>query len=183
MTGCITIYTDASVNHVTQTGGWACWIKTAPGETALYAGAFKAPVSCAAEAELMAIANGLAAARKAIGTQPYIVVVTDCAAAITYIQHARTRSSPKPGFKVKALKPGMFEIAKSIVGAVPPGVELRINKVKAHTGAADKRSHVNDVVDKAARRARKQAEKVATASALPSRSASPRRRHTAPGIA
>lgn len=158
MTRCVTIYTDASVDAQKRTGGWACWIKLAPGETALHSGAFKSDVSCPTEAELMAIANGIAAAKKLTRQTGLIfVVVTDSAGAIAYIEQARTRVTHEPAFKQRKLKAEHFKIAKKILSLVPSGCELRVKKVKAHSSHDGARSYVNGQVDRAARKAMREA--------------------------
>lgn len=158
MSNCITIYTDASVCSETKTGGWACWIKSSPGETALFSGAFKMPVAESGDAELRAIANALFAANKTFSPKDkIIVVVTDCAHAIKYIEYARTRSTHKPGFKRKGINEGHFRLAKMVLDEIPAGCELRVNKVKAHSSKDGKRSYVNSVVDKESRAAMRKA--------------------------
>lgn len=152
MSKCITIYTDASV-HV-GVGGWGCWIKTAPGETSLHSGAFKSPVNCTLEAELMAIANGLAIAKKMnTGKDICFVIVTDSQAAIQYIDHAKKRTTHLPGMNRQKLKETAFKLAKAVLKLVPEDCELRVNKVKAHSSADGKRSYVNNLVDRASRNA------------------------------
>ena len=158
MSRCVTIYTDASVNFEKTTGGWACWIKFGAGETALYSGALKSDVSCVNEAELMAIANGIVAAKKMVGDQvPIFVVVTDSAVAIEYIGQARKRTTSEPAFKQRKLKAPLFDLAKTVLSLVPDGSDLRVNKVKAHCYTDGARSYVNNQVDKAARTAMRKA--------------------------
>lgn len=155
---CITIYTDASFCAKTKIGGWACWIKAAPGETALRSGAFKMPVSSVDDAELRAIVNGITAAVKLFDTtQKIIVVVTDSQHAIGWINKVRNRTTAEPGHKRKKLDANMFRLAKMVWEAVPVGCELRVNKVKAHSNADGARSYVNNVVDEACRDAMRRA--------------------------
>lgn len=155
---CVTIYTDASVDPAKKTGGWACWIKYAPGETSLHSGAFREDVACPTEAELMAIANGLVSAKRLLaGRRELYVVVTDSAGAIDYIEQAKRRASPHPSHSQRKLKDRHFFIAKTILSLLPPGSELRVNKVKAHFKGDGARSYLNDKVDKAARAAMRKA--------------------------
>ena len=51
----------------------------------------------------------------------------------------------------------VFDYIKKII---PQDCQLRVNKVKAHTGERDARSYVNYLVDKAARIKMKEARKV-----------------------
>lgn len=143
MQHCITIYTDASVCPETQGGGWACWIKAAPGETHLASGIFKTPVKSSTEAELRAIANGLVVANKVFDTKDKtIVVVTDSQESIDFI------NGKIAGGGKKAVNP---QIAQQIKELIPANSELRVNKVKAHSNKDGKRSFVNNLVDRAAR--------------------------------
>lgn len=155
---CITIYTDASVCSKTLVGGWACWIKAGPGDTALFSGAFKMPVKSPDDAELRAIVNGITAARKSFDTTgKIIVVVTDSQHAMVWIERARVRTTHEPGHKRKKLDEYMFRLAKMVWEAVPDGCQLRVNKVKAHSTADGKRSYVNNIVDNACRDAMRKA--------------------------
>lgn len=151
--GCVTIYTDASVCSNTCIGGWAAWVKTAPGESALFNGAFRMPVKCTTDAEIRAIVNGLAAAKKMMTTQKLIVVVTDSASAKNLIERVKDRKSPAAGFKQKAIDANMFKLARLVWLEIPEGCELRVNKVKAHSGKDGKRSYCNGKVDVASREA------------------------------
>ena len=163
MSRCITIYTDASVCPKTGAGGWAAWIKTAPGETALHSGAFKTRVTNSTDAEMRAIANALAIVKKLYDTKDcIIVVVTDSQQAIGTIDIVRfgdkkplskktKRNRKKRGIPFKAL-------ADSIVENQPPCIELRLNWVKGHNGNKDgARSYVNRLVDNASRKKMREA--------------------------
>lgn len=153
---CITIYTDASYCNETKTGGWACWIKYSPGETALFSGAFKRPVHCVNSAELQAIANALAIVYKSgISKKTVLVVVTDSQASqqqIAFAQGTKKKVRKKPCNRLQA-------IAKHILKLVPNGCELRVNKVRAHCKSDGARSYVNNLVDKASRKAMKEKRK------------------------
>lgn len=121
-----------------------------PGDTALFSGSFRNIIGrgCSTEAELMAIANGLHMAKK-ITDNAMFVFVTDSFQAINFIERARIDNSTKLKRRGKIL----FNLAKRILNDVPACCELRVNKVRAHTKGNDKRSYVNDLVDKAARKA------------------------------
>lgn len=170
MTNCITIYTDASVDHDTQTGGWACWIKRAPGESGLFSGIFKQPVKCTTDAELRAIANGLAHAIKLYTPEKMIiVVVTDSESAQHYLnffargiigkRKKKRKNNGKNRSKQRKLNPALLELSKKILSLVPPGCQLRVNKVKGHASQDGARSYVNNMVDRAARAAMRSAKK------------------------
>lgn len=170
---CITIYTDASFHYQTKTGGWGCWIKAGPGESSTHAGQFKNPVKTSGEAEMMALCNGIAAAKKLyhLGGEIF-VVVTDCQAVIDYIDLASKhetnphRTTRKGNKSPRQHCPVLFMLAKTAWGMLPMGCQLRVNKVKAHTGRKDPRSYINRVVDRAAKaKARQQPSRKGTTNA------------------
>ena len=59
----VTIFTDASFDPKTKSAGWGCWIKTTGASSVMKGGKINHPCRDSSEAELCAIANGIAVAR------------------------------------------------------------------------------------------------------------------------
>ena len=159
---CITIYTDASWCQETKIGAWGCWIKYGPGSTINVSSAFKKVAHNSLLAELWAIANSISVALKNAPDQEYthLIVVTDCQGAQQYIERAKLRSNHLPGMGKKRLDKECLESAKCILNLIPDGLELRANKVKAHSNKDGKRSYINNLVDRAAKAKMRAARKV-----------------------
>lgn len=142
----VTVYTDASFSDKTLCGGWAAWFKTDAGsgmvEGPLKPGTSKSALDC----ELAAIANALHALHRdrKISEGDLVVVVTDCLRAIELIEGGKTH---------------MATVA-SILGTLRrAGVSHRFNHVKAHQdGSECRRSWVNNLVDRRAKKCRAMAE-------------------------
>lgn len=144
----ITIYTDASVCPNTESGGWAAWIKAAPGETHLASGIFKTPVKSSTDAELRAIANGLTVAKRVFDIAgKTIVVVTDSQESIDWITQKTTAKQ-----RAKKTNRIYLDLSKWVINLVPAECKLTVKKVKAHSRSDGKRSFINNLVDKAAKR-------------------------------
>lgn len=138
----LTIYTDASICPKTKVGGWACWMKFGPRQKLTYAKPFRELVHDSTEAEMKAIANALAIAVKHFSPENCVIVIT------TDSQNAIGRITRK---RVKG-KPHLQQLTEVIHSLVPPTCEIRMKKVKAHSKGDGRRSYVNGIVDKAARR-------------------------------
>lgn len=151
MSGCITIYTDASVCPKSKTGGWACWVKFGKFETLQASGFFKEACDDSTDAELRAIANALTVVvRRLRPTDAILVVVTDSLQAQMRIQGKIKQ--PNKGNHRKEKFAAFQSVVDHILALIPDGCELRVNKVKAHARHDGARSYVNNLVDKAARK-------------------------------
>lgn len=151
----VTVYTDASHCHRLGVAGWACWVKADGLQGYTRSGVLRGVKAQASIAELAAVANGLAAAEKAVGIRPddLIVIVTDCQRVIHVLER-------KPGL---ILHRDEREIRDWIEGRLAAlGAARKVNKVKAHSRHDGVRSGVNGLVDGLAKAALRQARKRVT---------------------
>lgn len=144
----ITIYTDASICGTTDCAAWGAWVKHAEGESFTLSKVFKKKIKCTTSAELMAMANALFVVIKKLQPEKTkFVIVTDCEQAMNIING------------VTSINKNHNKIKQYIMGIIPPGCDIKVNKVKAHTGNDDCRSYINNVVDKLAKKAMREARK------------------------
>jgi ribonuclease HI len=155
---CATVIADASFCPNTKAAGYAIWIKC-DGATTRHAGAFKAPVHSAADAETRALANGIIGAIAVHGLRggDIIVAQTDCTRAIDVLSGRNRRPRKHEA-----------EVAAAVRNAqqTPTGrIEIRFRHVPGHKGNVTPRNAVNEWCDREAknvmRKNRKAARKVA----------------------
>lgn len=139
----ITINTDASFCSKTKAAAFAFYI-VGTGIKITGSGVFKADVKNSEVAETMAIGNAihaLLAKDIKIDKVYYIIINTDCLTAINKLSTGKGLGTHK---KVRILKEKLVKRYK------PKRFEFR--HVKAHNGAPDARSWVNDWCDREAKR-------------------------------
>jgi hypothetical protein len=141
----VTVNTDASYCHTHKVGSFACWIKCEMGKITK-AGPIKDPKN-SFDCEIKAIANALYILKNSwfnTGSIHFIYINTDCIAVKGHI-----------GLRKYSVE-GKF-IAETIRDVINPdylniGKEYySIRHVKAHTGASDPRSYVNEWCDSQAK--------------------------------
>ena len=137
-----TVFTDASLCPRTGICGWAVWAKS-DGQTLRVSGLLRSRIQHSGQAELMAMANGVAAVVqrwKPIAPGSIVLVQTDSLEAIRILDHGQ------------ACGPG-HATAKNMIRAIERKhrFRLRLRHVKGHRGVADARAAVNTWVDAAAK--------------------------------
>lgn len=144
---CITINTDASYHPEKRVGGYAFYIvcdlfKIQKG------GMFKQNPKSAMEAEMMCMANALFTllAQKELPSTKWIIINSDC---LYSFRRIGIRSKDDIGKVVaKILRDVRRRMA--LRGGILP--QFKFRHVKAHNGAIDARSYVNDWCDKEAKK-------------------------------
>lgn len=143
--GCLTIYTDASYSADTKTAGYGYWARD---KTFIAKGmGAEGGVRCSNSAEIRAIAFALFKLinfhKERVVDKKYCTVVTDSEQALLYYKYGKGQHlfGGKPYTYVQAL---MTE----------HNITFNVKWVRAHSRRDGARSHVNQVVDKLARRAR-----------------------------
>lgn len=150
--GCITIYTDASMCVDSGASAWACWIKYGEGKKIEAGNAFKEGCLNSTHAELKAIANALTIVKIKLKPENcYLVVVTDSQQAIDFISGhnpwTRIKGSKEEKQRKQANRQVVQACVKTVKSLIPKDCELRMKKVKAHSNRDGKRSYVNNTVD------------------------------------
>lgn len=150
----ITLFSDASLCPHTRKGGWAGWLKS-EGRTVRGGGPFKRPLNDTSIAEAMAVVNALhLGARKGLITAGATVLVqTDNDSIASVLQGTAKR-------RITATAAVVDDVARAFHALVTGmGITIRWRHVKAHRGAVDRRSAVNDYCDGQAREHMRQARK------------------------
>jgi hypothetical protein len=134
----ITMFTDCSYNRQLRRATWAAWAK-ADGVTIRVSGVLRAKVDQSGDGEIAAIANGLAAVKRAFAP-PHgskIIAQTDSTEAI----HAL-----RCGNHVRSFSQAAVQYALAFVS--DNGWRLELRHVKGHCGAKTPRHAVNTWCDK-----------------------------------
>jgi ribonuclease HI len=168
-----TIFADASYDTRNKAAGWAAWIKADGRASAMASGAFKALPSTSSDAELLAIANAMHQANRLgmIDDGAEILLQSDSVHALSIVLWALPGSTERrhensaaivrcknPKLKPDAKK--AVEVIRAIVAA--RGLKVACRHVRGHTDGPG-RQYVNRAVDAAARKAMRQAKKMAGA--------------------
>ena len=138
----ITLFTDASFSQTHHRATYAAWAKS-DGLTHRHSGSIKRPVQNSTEAELYAIANGLAFTKLCFSppAQSRIIVQTDCQVAISILQKGKTRS------------PASQEAVNYILTYFKTNAYISdFRHVYGHKGTETKRNAVNTWCDTECRR-------------------------------
>lgn len=161
-----TIISDASFHPPSKSAGWAAWMKADGKESVIYSGAIKVEVLDSTHAELMAIANALAAATRGgyLERKANVLVQSDNVIALALVQIAvpgtperkhpngvsTSLSVPKRPTYLKRFQPQMRVVADLVAEFE---LTLAVRHVRGHTQGGG-RQWVNRACDKAAKRAR-----------------------------
>ena len=142
----ITIFADASFDHVTKAAGISMWARDAVN----FHRASKAltfPVDDAAQAESIALGTAITIALRVFTHQPgdRLSIQSDCLHALDLFAMKSQRKKPWPGIEA-AIRGNVFESIQRY------GLTLCPKHVKGHSGNGNPRSAVNDWCDKEARR-------------------------------
>lgn len=160
----VTIFADASYSRHSKTGSWGVWIKPDGRGAYTKGGPFLGEIAGSVEAEMRALANGLALAR-AIGATPdgaCVMVQSDCMSALSWILGAVNTSCHRPakgGLEIlpvrrKARALGQSAGLRSFVElAEMAKLKVAVRHVPGHKSGSG-RAWVNRHVDKVARQNR-----------------------------
>lgn len=94
----LTLFADASFDGASGCAGWGCWMKAGAGRSIQHGGQIADTVRSSTEAEMRALANGLAVAKKLglIGPRAVVMVQSDCLHALGWILAAHPASADRP---------------------------------------------------------------------------------------
>lgn len=153
----VTIFTDASHCSHTKAAGWAAYIKSNAG-TEIKSNAFKQPIESAAAAEMGGVVNALtiATAMYGRGAGMWYIIACDNMWACNVVNG---KISTKPGQVKKLEARGPMPTREALLALVKElreaGCKVEARHVKGHAGGGDKRSYVNELMDKMAKAAMK----------------------------
>jgi ribonuclease HI len=138
----ITLFTDAGHCPQTKVASYAVWAKTTGKPTLRHSGILKGTTKDATAAELRAIANGLSLVLSRFSPPPgsRIVAQTDSKGSIAAITGDGYKAP-----KTRAYIQLEIDRIREMLDDFELSIDLR--HVRAHTGAGDKRSAVNEWCD------------------------------------
>ncbi len=143
----VTMFTDASYKAEDKLASWAAWAKI-NGQTYRYSGLLKNSIDHADEAELSAIANGLAKLRgqKLLQRHDIIIIQSDSKTALTALSKRQGRTE----YNRQVIK---------FIDQLYTDLHLRfsLRHVKAHKGSMSPRHAVNSWCDRECKRVLRQA--------------------------
>lgn len=144
----VSLFTDASVYDQHEAGGWGAWVKSERGRR-YGGGAIKVDIKSSNEAEMMAIAKGLALGIKTgiIEKGDSVLIQSDNKCAIKNLESG-DENHPKDKHKVVAI---VNKIVKE------HDLFLKYRHVKGHMGNGQKRYAVNEICDRLAKDGAKEA--------------------------
>ena len=142
--GYITVFSDASFDHITKASGYAYWYRDDFGHIHRGSGGHAELVETSGEAETVALAIAIVSAIRTLQHEPgYIISLQgDCLHAISTIQGLTAKPSPV----AKAFADWARKACED------HGLTIRPKHIRAHTGLDDRRSYVNTFCDEASRR-------------------------------
>ena len=141
----ITIFADASFDHVTKAAGISMWARDAVN----FYRASKAltfPVDAASQAEAIALGTAITVALRVFTHEPgdRLSIQSDCLHALDLFASTPARKKPWPGVEA-AMRANVLEAIRE------SGLSLYPKHVKGHSGNGNPRSAVNDWCDRKAR--------------------------------
>jgi ribonuclease HI len=149
----ITIFADASFDHVTGAAGISMWARDAVN----FHRASKAltfPVESASQAESVALGTAITVALRVFTHDPgdRLSIQSDCLHALDLFAPVPQRKKPWPGIEA-AMRSNVLEASQQF------GLSLHPKHVKGHSGKGNPRSAVNDWCDSEARSQMRKARK------------------------